>query len=49
VDFIPEEDLDCYDGYESFVKEHKGADFYMISEIVVGNWSQPLTMVAEEY
>ena len=49
VDFIPEEDLACYDGYESFIKEHKGADFYMVSEIVVGNWSQPLTMAAEEY
>lgn len=49
IDFVPAEVLSDYDEYEEFIREHQDADFYMVSEIVVGDWSQPLTMAAEEY
>jgi len=53
VDYIPSDEVECYDNYEDFVEEvrneNPGADFYMVSEIVCGAWDQPLTMVAVAY
>ena len=46
IEYIPYEELEYYDVHEKFINKHKGCDFYMVSDIVCGMWSQPISMIA---
>ena len=47
VEYIPEDEVDCYDLPTSLTKN--ADEIYNVTQCVCGAWDQPLTMVAVVY
>lgn len=48
LEYIPEEELECYEEYEDFIQKHLDCEFYIIIQAVSGTWGQPICLVAVE-